>query len=578
VAYLLNQDDDDENQVTPGAPQQAGQGGLIQAGGAGGAAGPSQAGQEKATKSGNFTNLNRYLTANEGQGGTMGQAVQGTVKTAADAYDGARNKLTTNTTNSVNANTVRDDGTTGAVNNLFGGVPTKKVAAAPKPPTVGNVTQGPPKAITQAGLSALTGATWKGPNAASEVDGYDAAVTGAQKVSTYGKLAGDYDGSNTLLQETYGGNGSQYGSNLRSLDQFILGGDSAGKAALDDIVTKYGGTKEAFDGSVGGLNQQIADGRATTTKTATDAAAAVEAARGRGQGAIGAATASAEQASQADKAIYDAISSGDLKTLGAFGIDAADVQFAKDRGIDLRTLASSGAGSYTAGDKISDRDAGDYKSLMAALGEQGIELNKSGTKGVSVDGGRAKALDQAAAIEAAAKKKFAATRPNDEMGELIGQLNSFKDSERAAAAARLGIGSSLSDLDYFVSQGGDIRSLLKAGETRGIADSMSNADLANYQKLMALLGGKDGAGKKATGAAWSFDSGGFGSALQGYRDAEAAKVAAAEKAKIIADQQAEIERQKIRTKRRVADRRGRRRKGTGLTTDPKTWEQAFRRR
>lgn len=250
MAYLLDDEEQRKQQQGAQGPEQLTTGpssGVITPGDSGGQAPAPKAGGNV----GGFTNLQQYVTANQGNDAQMGQKVQGVVGDDAQKSDAAVSNYQGAGSQAVDQGTVKWD--KGLGNEVMKD-PTKVVSDQSK---------------SQAFQRMLTG-KYAGPNVSTDVAGYGDAQAANQVVKNDLESArGDNAGRQGLLDKAYGRAG--YSQGEKTLDSFLLGAGQGGQQSLNDIQANYGGKANAFEDASSALGQSIANAQqasqAVNTKT-----------------------------------------------------------------------------------------------------------------------------------------------------------------------------------------------------------------------------------------------------------------------------------------------------------------------
>jgi hypothetical protein len=532
VAFVFDPNQDDDEAGSPRETVLSDTGGLIQGAGSSGGASPSQ---PKGTKSGSWTNLTNYLDANKGQGAVMGQAVRGTVDAVGSEAAAARSQFQTAGDSTVEQSTVKDQGIVGALGGFGKPTPKPQPVAAPQATTrpsaqVVSATGSTPKASNKRQATAVTAgrspvaateppappprpeidqqqfnkqltAQWQGPNAASEVTGYQDAYGKTQRLQNYADATQSYTDSGALLKDTYGRNGQQYRQGERMLDTFLLGGDPSGRAVLDDTYSTYKGSAQDFEGLLSGLNQKITQGRETTAKTRADTEAAVTGAKERFGSIFTADQAEAERKSKADQELYQALMAGDREALSQYGISDAEAR-ALGEGYDFSNIFT-GPKAYGLGDVASGENVGAYGQLMELLSGAGrgeaspYSFGKTG-KGVDTVGEKLSAVDDFAMLKGDLDSRVTAANKarDDKLAALV--KNAHVGGDTAMVARELGV--SEGELRAALIHDPDaVRKLIQDGGELALGDVAKADELGQYTNLLSLLGGKTAVNTKASG-------------------------------------------------------------------------------
>lgn len=478
----------------PGGVIGGGQSGTIAGNAAPAAPGGASPASGAPTRSGNWTNLQQYVTANQGAGQKLAEKATAATTAAGTAAQQATGALKTQATDDISKGTYRDK-------SLVGDIYSNTAAVGPDR------------------YAASQNAAYKGPNAASEVKGYadtQAKVTAAGTVAD--QLAGSHtDRASALGRADVAGRPS-YTLGERNLDSFLLGADKAGRAAVDQAKAQYG-TGSMLQGEWQTLPGWM-------EKMTGNAKAEIDALRNGAKGArddlLGKATTAIEGAGKkhardqaADQDLYDKFSSWDPAALEAAGIDAGTAAVLQQMGVDPKVLLSVGR-ERTLGDAVDPETAAQYAALMAMGGETpAFDLSRSeGGAGVALDTKTIPKAQQAAALYG-------------ELGDL------FKNGGANATAARADPEGWLRkngvDPDALRAAGIDPATAIKySGVTNSVAAGYGK--LGQWNELAALLGIGNQLDKNATAYERAEVSPAALAALKKVQNAPAKPIASAEAA------------------------------------------------
>jgi hypothetical protein len=481
MAYITDpniEDDDQLNGAQPQAKGLGGEGGIIGAGapasggGAGAQAKAQQGGQPAPTSSGAWTNLNSYLDANQGADARMGQGVRGVVDNRAQDYQQKATGVETAGKQGAQAGAVTDSGVVGQVKAIGQG------AGA--------------QGLKKDAFERQYNATYQGPQTASDTAGWGDAKTQAEKVQGLGQAAGQGQaGRETLLNETYGTGGQQYGQGEKRLDSFILGGGQAGNQAVEGIAQSYGQYGQNFQNLSKMLDQTYGQAKTDTEATRAATRAAVEESKGALGGRFTQAQADAAAKTKAADEAYKKYASGDAEALKAAGLGDSDLQYLKKMGYDVSKIATKGQG-YKAGDLVADGDRDGYGELMGLLGESpAYDLSKGGGSDTTVNQAQIDALKGAAGYDRTLSQKLSdaqyargqeRTDAFQALSKSQGGMSQAKiesvykkagiTPEQAAQAESLGI---------------NVGDYISTGRALDLGD-VAGADGQAYQNLLATLG------------------------------------------------------------------------------------------
>lgn len=356
TVYDPNQDEDQ----TPGGQANLAnaQQGMVtgnpgQAAAGGAAAGPDQ----KATKSGSWSNLMSYIDANKGNDTALGERVKGTVDAQAKQADEIKNSYQTAANTAISANTVKDSGVLDQLKND----PTK---------------------IDKAKFQTQYNASYNGPQSADQINNYAQAYQQANNVQGTAKLAsGDQADRIQLLDKSFAR--PSYSQGERQLDSFILGGGEGGQQKLKEIGQNYGNYGDQFKSLVGGIDQNINQAKVDTAATKTTTQQAANEAKARFDKSMADAKAASDAKNQADRQRYEAAAAGDQGTLEGFGYDKSAVGYLKNKGFDFNKALAQGSG-YGIGDVADQNSVAGYKALLDLMGgESQYDLAAKGGTGVT---------------------------------------------------------------------------------------------------------------------------------------------------------------------------------------------------
>jgi hypothetical protein len=192
-----------------------------------------------------WTNLQQYLTANEGQGAGVAQDITKGVQEKVDSADSNAKLWEQSAKARVDQSTKRDDqGFTNQINTD----PTK---------------------IDKNAFNAWAQlqSYWGGANAQAD-SGYGDVYGQTQQAKQAVQGMQNYDTQKALAQQTYGKNG-RYTQGMGTLDTFIMRGDKAGQQALQGFQDRNKNVGAGFDQAKANVDQYIA-GAAGRGKAVTD--------------------------------------------------------------------------------------------------------------------------------------------------------------------------------------------------------------------------------------------------------------------------------------------------------------------
>lgn len=329
MAMIGTQQDDDELPTSSSSKNaQATLGGVPAAGSGGGFAGGTGTGSGQGATTGvaagnatpgggNYTNLLQYLNANQGTGGTTGQAAENVVQQSADKATQAQNTYNTNASNEiagaaaglgVNQGVLGQikSGAAGVDNSMLGKISSGGYSYTPDTATLNNLGTASKDSLDKiiAGGKAATGAytgpsdfskvayggptassvnvSYGGPTATSNFNANTLAAQGAAQGAgdvVSGNVAnatGGNAGVSSLLKNAYQAPNYTQGEN--NLDTFLAGGTAGGKAALGQasgvgqgVSNNYDSINNALMGKIGDANKLAGATNATYQNAINDA-------------------------------------------------------------------------------------------------------------------------------------------------------------------------------------------------------------------------------------------------------------------------------------------------------------------
>lgn len=185
-------------------------------GGAGASFASVVPGQEKKS-SGQYANLQQYISANQDQAGEMGQKVSANVSQAGQDAESKVNQLGTQK------------------QNVAAFDPNQYIQNAPSLTAEQKQTY---KSTKETG-------GYTGPQQLEQAQGYTEAQKAAQSATDKAKMAGTESGQQELLRQTYAR--PNYSQGETKLDQVLLGGNAQAKQGLSDLSQKYSGLYDLFN-------------------------------------------------------------------------------------------------------------------------------------------------------------------------------------------------------------------------------------------------------------------------------------------------------------------------------------------
>lgn len=487
-------DDQDQQGGQPGATQEkilsSTAGGQIQAN-----AGQSAAGTAKApSKSGVFTNLNSYVTANAGNDAAMGSKVKGVVDNTANAATQKTTQLQQTGQSAVQQGTVQRD------DSIIEGVKTA------------------PGAVDKNKFQQLYNASYGGPKAASEVDGYAETKAGYDKVGqqTQAATADGMVGRGSLLNDAYGR--PQYTRGERNLDSYILGTGAGGQQKLKEIGDTYGNFGQGLTAAESALGQTIKQGQDTTqaTRDATrtaygDTRTAAEKYFEDTQKQLASKNEmNAKTAADAASKINSPNREDRLWAYQQIGMDPAEGEYLHSLKYQFGNYATQG-GSQLLGDVADTGKVDHYSQLLGLLDESpAISFAKTGASGnaLDVNSVQKNAANELFGINRSAEQKLAEqnTQRKKSFNELLNQIGYFQENRAAPGAGMSGTGFAGSYIpassreaiskalglsgyavDAAAAKGLDLSQYVAKGRDLGLGDVLTDADRSRMGELGGAL-------------------------------------------------------------------------------------------
>lgn len=318
------------------------------------------------TRSGSWTNLQSYVTANKGADKGLGQRATTAVKTAADAGTAALDTFRTRASSAIDAGTHKD-------------------------PTLPGQILSAPQDVDPNRFRAAATASYTGPKAASEVQGYnDTQTKGANASGLADQLAGSHaDRAAALARRDVAGRDS-YTLGERNLDSFLLGAGSEGRKAVDEAKANYG-SGSAYKGAWElvptwfGLTADTAARNVDNLRA--DVQSAYDQEMGNARGSITRAQERLTKDNEVDARIAQALREGDRATWVSRGLTPQALQAIQELGIDPGIFVDAGR-ARTLGDVVDPDVAARYQALTRMAG--GVDeydfARGDGPIGVSVNG------------------------------------------------------------------------------------------------------------------------------------------------------------------------------------------------
>lgn len=295
------------------------------------------------TRSGSWTNLQQYVTANQGQDKQLGQRAAATVENRVADANARRQNLAQQAQSAVTA-----------------GSPTS---------TVANQLRTDPTKVTRQQYEQASTATYTGPRALSEIQGYDEAEK-AQRKSTQladNLTAGNHTNRTAALNEIAGRPGYSMGE--RNLDGFLLGAGLGGQEQLAAIKPHgTGGVGHvAWDGLAKSVGAQIGAAQTNAKNLAADTKSAYGDVLAGTTGRLDAAQRTAGDLSAANAAYEKSLLAGDWRT---WNLNENQVDDLTRLGVDWDKMLDRGQGTRL-GDLVDPNDQAAYEALMRLSGDEG---------------------------------------------------------------------------------------------------------------------------------------------------------------------------------------------------------------
>lgn len=363
MAYLAQQEEQNK-QGQPGQVPEVktnenvvgGQAGAI--GGNGGSGGQAPAAGQP-SKSGSFTNLQKYVGANAGNDGAMGQAIQNNTDQKIGGQNQQADGFKNNATSAIDAGTTKTD--TALLTQL----------------------QNDPTKVDKNTFTTNYNATYQGPSAVEAVDGFNDVNKGYGDLVNTGKQLGEFDGRQTILNNTYG-QGQKYTQGEQRLDSFILGAGEQGKQALNNINTNINNANTGWNNTLSTIGQGIQSG-IDTTKAAQDATRTTFDGAVKNNEANFAALQNQansmtiqnnNQVSQLQSALTYAVpgSASYNQAISQIGLTPEQATQLKLQGVNLASLVKSNA-PVSLGDLANKTNVNNYTALLNLIGAKPEKFN-----------------------------------------------------------------------------------------------------------------------------------------------------------------------------------------------------------
>lgn len=523
MATILDDEDKNAQNATGsnGEVVLSNESGTIGNGAAGGGATTTPAGTTQ-QPGGGFTNLQQYVTANQGNDTQMGQKVQQNVAQNAQVADQKVQGYQTGADQRV------DQGTIGLDNTVQSAIKSspEKIIGDPS---------------LKAAFDKQYNAQFTGATQAADYDGYNDAQEQALKVERQGKAAaGDNADRRGLLNDVYAR--PDYGSGQQNLDSFILGAGEGGQQALQQINQNYGQYGQKATGAADEVNSRIQNALKTSQTTRDTTRGLVSSqASGYDQNFRKLSETVQREAQEQQKqyqATLDGLKSGNAKvrasTFKSIGLDPQVGEFLVNEGYDPSQLIAAGK-AKSLGDVANAQDVARYQALQQ-LQQKGSDYDFTAAGGdgraYTVDSERAKAAQGAQSLLSQIQKQLDAQNRarQDEYGTIAGGLTSFKDEDRQRALRMLGLNA---DDDALVRQygTGDAFDYLSSAGKLDYGNVASSQQQQQFAKLLNTLGikGKENlsAKNKAAASSYNFDTAKWNAAVAAAKQKAAEAAAAA---------------------------------------------------
>lgn len=487
-----DQNNQQQGQQTAGQGAVTGQGvtigntnGTNQTGGGTSTGASSATNNPKGTSSGSFTNLQNYVTANQGNDTQMGQQVQGMVQGAADKADQAGQQFQQNANNTIGSQVVNED--TGLTSRLR---------------------SGDTSGVDQDSFTKQYKAAYGGPDSAENFAGYGNTNKTYQNVDTYGQeAAGDSAAHQQLLQDTYARNGHQYNQEEQNLDAYVLGTGQGGAQALQNINQNYGNYSQNFQNIAGLINQGVAQAKATDAQTAQDVQQAAQQGFGTLQNRLDAAAHQAELANVGEGNLNNRLAYGDPDSLRSQGLTDAAIKYIQQQGgknFNWANLENQMSGRHTVGDFADANDVGNYQNLMSLVNRAAPgalaakyapdQLTASNATGPSLKAADVNAANQLADLNTSLQQSLgsrqyeAAQQYADLQRDLKSIAGTSNRAEVSTLSKILGVDPTQLYALTFKEPGLDPSSFLKGPGRFGLGDIASRSQAAQFAQLSNLLG------------------------------------------------------------------------------------------
>jgi|688.fasta_scaffold02085_29 hypothetical protein len=473
--------EEDENQgqqqQQPGGVVTSGSGSSVIQGNAQ-ASSSSGSAEPKKTRTSGWSNLQNYITANQGNDAAMGQKIAQGIGDTASEVTQAKGSVQGKAQEDIARNTVTDQG-------VIQGLQTD------------------PTKVSKDSFTSQVGAQYQGPDDVSAYEDYAKGQSARSQLDEKLAKTQTEEGRNALIRGIAGQN---YTQGLGNLDQFILSAGQQGKQALQDTRQQYGNTSQDWDNLMGSLNEGFKSARGTTEKTAADTMAAYEQAFGGSTNAIKQAqTRTTETNAQRKKeyganvaALGDKDAAKRAAAAKRLGIDTAALEYLRGIGFTPQQIASY-SGDLNLGNIVDPKQKAQYEALLSLADRESqfsFDPSKAGQQATAVKtdivnaGKEAKALRdaKAQAVKDANNKRALEFQRlqdhiarggiyNDEIGKLTGLTKREFELARRGNYGGVAIDPSLLSFDE--------------GSKLNLGDVTTDAERKQWTNLMRVLGNRD---------------------------------------------------------------------------------------
>lgn len=421
-----------------------------------------------------FTNLNKYVSANVGQGARMASDVTKDVGQTAQGVREAGTSLQQQALRDIEQGTVKDTGV---------------AASLVSDPTKVNREQ----------FQRQYGATYSGPQDVSGYDYYKQGTQGVGRLEQQLKASQSQEGRKSLLEQAY--ERPQYTAGQRSLDSFILGASEAGKQQLQNLQQQYSGVGQEFADISKGLESQIGQARQTTQQTREATRQAYDQAVQAQQAELEADRAALQKMqSGRDKSFERMVSdlTGDKVSdlaLRSAGIDRATFDFMRSLGYDPTNLITRGE-QLKLGDFVEAEQRAKLEALNAlndgtfqtqfessgALSGPAYRLNRQAVGQGQELQNLQRVIEGRLASESARRRDEAA-----KAAKLFQDLrpNQIALDKREQFRALTGL--TEADYNLLAESGADLSGIVQGGRQLTTGDVFTDADRQQYQQILNAL-------------------------------------------------------------------------------------------